>query len=212
MLNIPRVSAAAPILPALKSPPAEVLDAGTLRLGSGCITGKLPARKAAQIKALFVGASLLALGACSAQQQQSFTAGAASIQPALQTACTDAMAIANIAGLVPGVGAIVPYINAGCGTAEGLVKLAADPTSTEWVGTLSGQIKTLAGAAGIKIAKASKPATQVLAFGPSNEPALIYIPDRDWRVALRNIDSNRWPAGYSVTITKSGAVLDGALL
>lgn len=96
-------------------------------------------------------ASLFVLGGCTPAQQQAFTSGAASIQPALQTACTDAMAIANIAGLVPGVGAIVPYLNAGCGTAEGLVKLAADPSSTEWVGQLSGQIKALAGKVGLKV-------------------------------------------------------------
>lgn len=97
-------------------------------------------------------AALLALGACSAQQQQDFTADAAKVQPALQTACNDAMAIANIAGLVPGVGAIVPYINVGCGTAEGLAKLAADPSSAQWVGEQIGTIKALGTAAGIKIA------------------------------------------------------------
>lgn len=101
---------------------------------------------------ILAAASLCALAACSAQQQATFTADAAKVSPILQTACTDAMAIANIAGLVPGVGSIVPYLNAGCGTAEGLVKLAADPSSTEWVATMAGSIKTLAGLAGIKIA------------------------------------------------------------
>lgn len=103
------------------------------------------------MKKLIALACALSLAGCSAAQQQAFTNGAASVQPALQAACIDAMAIANIAGLVPGVGAIVPYINAGCGTAEGLVKLAADPSSIEWVGQLSGQIKTLASAVGLKL-------------------------------------------------------------
>lgn len=61
------------------------------------------------------------------------------------------MLIANIAGLVPGVGAIVPYITVGCATAEGLTKLAADPTSVQWVGELVGKIKALAGASGARL-------------------------------------------------------------
>lgn len=147
------------------------------------------------MKHLVIG-SLLVLGACTPAQQQAFTSGAASVQPALQTACTDAMAIANIAGLVRGVGAIVPYLNAGCGTAEGLVKLAADPSSTEWVGQLSGQIKGLASAVGIKIARVPmgvRPYGIVIAEGVEN-------------ATVKNLNI---PDGYAVTITKSGAVLDG---
>lgn len=77
------------------------------------------------------------------------SAVAARIEPGLQRACDEAIMLANIAGLVPGVGAIVPYITAGCATAEGLTKLAADPTSTQWVVGLIGKIKALqVGAAG----------------------------------------------------------------
>lgn len=65
------------------------------------------------------------------------------IAPELAAACQSAVTLANIAGLVPGVGAIVPYINAGCATAEGLDKLAADPSSTQWVDGLIEQIHQL---------------------------------------------------------------------
>lgn len=96
-------------------------------------------------------ACVVALVACTPAQQTAFTTGAASAEATLHTACADAMAIANIAGLIPGVGAIVPYINAGCGTAEGIAKLAADPTSTQWVGQLIGKVQALASAVGLKL-------------------------------------------------------------
>lgn len=55
----------------------------------------------------------------------------------LQLVCGDAMALAPLAG------PIAPYIIAGCGTASGLAKLAADPTSTAWVQNLIAQVKQL---------------------------------------------------------------------
>lgn len=91
----------------------------------------------------------LALGGCSSMSQ--FTQGAAKVEPKLAAACQDAMLVANIAGLVPGVGAVVPYITAGCATADGLAKLAADPNSVQWVGELIGKIKTLAAGAGLHL-------------------------------------------------------------
>jgi len=96
-------------------------------------------------------AGALALGACSSDQLSRFTAGAARVEPALEAACRTASTLATVAGLVPGVGAILPYINVGCGTAEGLARLAADPSSVEWVGTLSGQIKALAARTGLHL-------------------------------------------------------------
>ncbi len=99
-----------------------------------------------KIRHLAAGAAMLGLAGCS-----QFATNAAAISGPLQTACNDAIGIANIAGLVPGVGAIVPYITAGCATAEGLTKLAADPTSTQWVGTLIGQVKAIAASAGLKL-------------------------------------------------------------
>ncbi len=92
------------------------------------------------------GALLLLTSCTAAQQAQLATAGAT-----LQAACTDAIAIANIAGLVPGVGAIVPYITAGCATAEGIARLAADPSSTQWLGQQIGAIKALAAAVGLRL-------------------------------------------------------------
>lgn len=90
--------------------------------------------------------AVLSIGGCS-----SLSPTAARIEPALATACNDAIALSNIAGLVPGVGAIVPYITAGCATAEGLAKLAADPKAIEWVGELRGQVKGLAAGVGLKL-------------------------------------------------------------
>lgn len=135
--------------PALKPIPQAVSDHG-VHLGDSAITGRFPRRA----KLIAATVALLVLAGCSAAQLQSVSTTAASIQPGLQAACNDALAIANIAGLVPGVGAIVPYLNAGCATAEGITKLAADPSSTEWVGTLAGQIKALASAAGLRISDA----------------------------------------------------------
>lgn len=80
-----------------------------------------------------------------------FAATAARVSPALTAACDEAMAIAGIALFVPGAGGITPFITAGCATAEGVAKLAADPASTQWVGTLIGQVKELAGNVGLKL-------------------------------------------------------------
>lgn len=93
----------------------------------------------------------LGLAGCSAQGLSDLASTANRIAPELQSACNDALAVANLAGLVPGVGAIVPYINAGCATAQGLTKLAADPTSLQWLGQLIGQGKALASKVGIKV-------------------------------------------------------------
>lgn len=86
---------------------------------------------------LFVSLALLiAIGACAPAQ-------VAQVEPALDAACSDAMALAPLAALVPQAAAIVPFVMAGCSTAEGVAKLAADPSSTQWVGQLIGQIKAV---------------------------------------------------------------------
>lgn len=97
--------------------------------------------------------ALIALGlsACSAAQTAQVETTAGKVDAALQIACSDALAVANLAGLVPGVGAVIPYINVGCATADGLAKLAADPSSAAWVGQLTGMVKGLASAAGLKL-------------------------------------------------------------
>lgn len=97
------------------------------------------------------GSLALALWGCTAAQTTQVQSTAGQVDTALQSACTDALLVANIAGLVPGVGAIIPYINAGCATADGIAKLAADPTSAAWLGQLTGEIKQLAAAAGLKL-------------------------------------------------------------
>lgn len=97
------------------------------------------------------GGMMLALAGCSPAQLAQFSSTASNVSSALTMACNDAITAANIAGLVPGVGAIVPYINAGCATGEGIAKLAADPSSTAWLGQMTGEIKTLASNAGIKL-------------------------------------------------------------
>ena len=101
----------------------------------------------------FAGVVLLVSGSVAAcvGLEQRINRGAASVEPALTMACNDALAVANLAGLVPGVGTIVPYITAGCATAEGVARLAADPTSTQWLGQLIGMIRALATAAGLRL-------------------------------------------------------------
>lgn len=51
--------------------------------------------------------------------------------------CGTAMTLAPVAG------PIAPYIMVGCGTAEGLAKLASDPTSKAWVAKLIADVKAL---------------------------------------------------------------------
>lgn len=104
--------------------------------------------------ALLAGA--LALSACTAAQVAEFqgkvstTAGQA--LPELTAACANLVSLANIAGaVVPGAGAITTYVYPACVGAEGLTRLAADPTSLEWLGKLNGQLRGLAQAAGIRL-------------------------------------------------------------
>jgi hypothetical protein len=105
-------------------------------------------------------AGAVMLAGCSADQSAKFDeglakfqAGAAKVEPVLARACASAVNLSLVAGLIPGVGAIVPYINEGCRTADGLAKLAANPTSLEWVGTLKGKIEALAHGAGMDLSK-----------------------------------------------------------
>ncbi len=94
----------------------------------------------------FVVALPLALGGCPA-----FTENAGKFETALNLACREAISIANLVttGFIPGANEIVPFIRAGCATAEGLAKLAADPTSAQWVGDQIGKIKVLAANVGV---------------------------------------------------------------
>jgi len=107
--------------------------------------------------ALYIGAVGLSLSGCMApavvpaQPPPGLATTINTVASDLRSACSEALFVANVAGLVPGVGAIVPYINAGCATAEGLAQLAASPTGVQWVGQLIGTVKALAGARGISL-------------------------------------------------------------
>lgn len=59
-----------------------------------------------------------------------------SVATQIQAACGEAMP------LVPLAGPVAPYIVAGC-SADGIVKLASDPSSVQWLGQIIGQVKAL---------------------------------------------------------------------
>ena len=86
-----------------------------------------------------IGGSLgllgLLLAGCTAGQVD--PAKVAVVDSQLQLACGTAMALS------PAAGPIAPYILAGCGTAEGLAKLASDPAAVQWVNGLIAQVRAL---------------------------------------------------------------------
>ena len=57
----------------------------------------------------------------------------------LQLACGTAMTLSPIAG------PYAPFILAGCGSAEGLARLAGDPASVAWVNDLILKVRALRG-------------------------------------------------------------------
>ncbi len=85
----------------------------------------------------------LALAGCSSAQ---VTATAT----AVQQACTDATQAEQTAqslakgGALSTVDSITSYVNAGCATATAIAALAENPTSVEWLGTLTGELDALA--------------------------------------------------------------------
>jgi hypothetical protein len=82
------------------------------------------------------------LDACSAQQVQSTAS-------AIETACQDAQASAAAAqsqlkgGALGTANSIAAYVVAACGTADAVAQVAQNPTTAEWLGTLTGQLTTL---------------------------------------------------------------------
>lgn len=83
---------------------------------------------------LIYSAALL-VGACTPAQLQQFSATSAGVSAELQTACALAMPLAQMATPLPTVGPFIAAgVTAGCGTAQGLAKLAADPASAAWLG------------------------------------------------------------------------------
>ena len=104
-------------------------------LAAGCALAALLLRERGVIKSLVVACGLAALTALAACQQLADTA--ANIDPKLAAACDAAIALSPLAG---------PYavwIDAGCGTAEAVAKLAQDPSSAEWVSGLIADVQKL---------------------------------------------------------------------
>lgn len=70
----------------------------------------------------------------------------------IQAACAIAMPLAVAAAPVPVVGPFIAAgIQVGCGTAQGLANLAADPSSVAWVNQQIGLLKAGLAAAGINV-------------------------------------------------------------
>jgi hypothetical protein len=70
--------------------------------------------------------------------------GATDAQGPLAAGCASLVALTGVAGMVPGVSKIMPYVSAACQTAQGFAKMLADPSSLEWVGQLEGKVQELA--------------------------------------------------------------------
>lgn len=105
------------------------------------------------LRVLGLSSVLLAaiIAGCAPLQTGQVQATAQQVQDPLKVTCDDVVMAANVAGLVPGVGAIVPYVTTACNTADGLAKIAADPQGLEWLGTLKGKIQSLALRVGVKV-------------------------------------------------------------
>lgn len=86
---------------------------------------------------LLAAVSLLVLGACTSAQLQLASTD-------VTAACTDAIGAANTALLLgsasPGVVTVADGVILGCTSAEGLAKLAADPSSPQWLGIQQGML------------------------------------------------------------------------
>lgn len=91
-------------------------------------------RSARHINVVLGSLALVVLVACTPGQQQIVS----TVTSAVSLACSAA------APFVPIAGDIAPFIVAGCLTEQGLAKLAADPSSAEWVNGLVAQVKALA--------------------------------------------------------------------
>ncbi|MBV9016730.1 MAG: hypothetical protein JO213_14270 [Alphaproteobacteria bacterium] len=104
-------------------------------LAAFCALAALLLKERGVIKSLVLIAGLAALTAATACQQIAGTA--AKVDPELAAACDAATALSPLAG---------PYavwIDAGCGTAEAIAKLAQDPSSAAWVNGLIAGVQNL---------------------------------------------------------------------
>ena len=104
-------------------------------LAALCALAALLLKERGVIKSLILAAGFAALTSATACQQIVDTT--ATIDPKLAAACNAAMALSPLAG---------PYavwIDAGCGTAEAIAKLAQDPSSAAWVNGLVADVQNL---------------------------------------------------------------------
>lgn len=91
-------------------------------------------------------AGMLALGACSTTQIQTATAA---VQALVADACKGAQTAQAQAALVVKGGAantvanLGAYVAGACASASTIAAVAADPTTTAWLGDLQGQFKAL---------------------------------------------------------------------
>ena len=99
--------------------------------------------------------ALLAAASIAACSTSSTTTATTDVQTALTvlaSACSAAQTALGIAqatvkgGAANTVATYGSYINAGCSTAAAAQKLAADPTSTQWLGQMIGALNMLSGA------------------------------------------------------------------
>jgi nitrous oxide reductase accessory protein NosL len=82
-------------------------------------------------------AAVAALAACSQVQEDRAVSAAQTANMTLESACDMAVMLAPIAG------PYAPFITAGCSTAEGIAKLASDPSSVAWVEGLIADVRKL---------------------------------------------------------------------
>ena len=102
-------------------------------LAAGCALAALFLKERGVIKSLVVATSLAAAVTLAACRHPADTAK--EIDPKLTAACDAAVALSAVAG------SYAAWIEAGCGTAEAIAKLAQDPASTAWVETLVAEVE-----------------------------------------------------------------------
>jgi len=104
-------------------------------LAAGCALAALFLKERGVIHCLALAfglASALGLAAC-----QQIAAEATKIDPKLTAACDAALALSSLAGVY------AVWIEAACGSAEAIAKLAQDPTSLAWLEQLIADVEKL---------------------------------------------------------------------
>jgi hypothetical protein len=104
-------------------------------LAAGCALAALFLKERGIIKSLVIAAGLAAAVTLAACQHPADTAR--KIDPKLTAACDAAIALSTVAD------SYAAWIEAGCGTAEAIARLAQDPASIAWVETLVADVAEL---------------------------------------------------------------------